>query len=210
MFCNEPIQKVYYGQHAYDEYGDACFDCYYDMAMHLSGKNRFLMETEHFYISLEVTGVFLTNKEGNIESIQRENEWLESCIHDEDDPECVPWVDYEATVFTGERLLSVEKEGKHYILRFDDFSMKLIPHPLSDGDLSIQRHSDVRVLGTERLIHKCKCGGTGILEIDCFDGDYNIYCDRCHHATSAAVNACDAIEEWNNMIDTFGSKSNTF
>lgn len=202
MFCSEPIQKVYYGQHESDDYGDACFDCYYDMAMHLSGRNRFLMETAHFYISLEVSGVSLIIKEGGIESIQRENEWIEPCIHEEDDPELAPWVDYEATVFNRERLLSVEKEGEHYILRFDDFTMQLIPHPVSDGDLSITPHSYARVLGAERLIHKCKCGGTGILEID-FVSDYGIRCDRCHLGTSASMNACDAIDEWNEGIGLY-------
>ncbi len=196
MFCSEPIQKVYYGQHISDSYGDAAFDFFYDMAMHLSGRNRFLMETAHFYISVEVSGVFLIIKEGGVESIQRENEWIDSCIHEDTNPEFAPWVDYEATVFPGERLLSVEKEEAHYTLRFDDFTMKLVPHPVSNDDFFVYPHPYSRLLGAERLIHKCKCGGTGIPVIDLV-GDYSIRCDRCHLGTSAGMCVCDAIDEWN-------------
>ena len=196
MFCEETIEKVYLGQPEYHDNGNYFLDCYYDMAIHLCGQYRLVLETDSHYITLETTGVFKLDKTGPVETIEKDGEWIEPCIHvDEEFNEI--WTDYETTLFVGERLLSVtENEGGH-LLTFDDFTINLIPHSSPHDFPCHNSHAYSRVYGTERLIKKCRCGGTGELILD-FVSDYGIRCNKCLLGTYANQCACDAIDEWNN------------
>ena len=188
IFCSEKIIAVYQSfSESFDDDGDLFLDCCYDMALHLLGRDRIVLETENYYISLQADGVFLQNKNGSIESITRDGEWLdESSAHD-----------YESILFPGERLLSVKSVANGYELTFDNFVLQLVSHkdestfPPSDGAY------DRWMRGTERLItRKCKCGGTGKLICDFVD-DYRIECDRCYTSTYASQTPHDAIDDWN-------------
>ena len=197
MFCNETIEKVYLGQPEYHDEGNYFLDCYYDMTVHLCGQYRLILETASFFLSLESSGVIKLDKTGPIDSIAHDGEWIDPCIHVDEGFDDA-WVDYESTLFVGERLLSVTEIDSGYLLTFDDFELKLLPH-LTDNDFPYYPpHSYSRVYGTERLIKKCSCGGTGELILD-FVSDYGIRCNKCHRGTSANPCACDAIDEWNSI-----------
>lgn len=199
MFCNEPIEKVFWGQPNYHDESDYFLDCYYDMAVHLCGQCRLVLETENFYLSLESAGVFKLGKDGPIDSIKKDGEWFDPCVHVDEDYNDT-WTDYESTLFGGERLLSVTEIKDGYLLLFDDFEIKLFSHSSSKEFPCSHPHTYSRVYGTERLIKKCSCGGTGELVID-FVNDYGIRCNKCHRGTSANQCACDAIDEWNDVAD---------
>lgn len=200
MFCDEPIIAAYKGTREYDDMDDAnsFLDCYHDLAYHITEGERIVLETEHFYISLDANGVSKYEKKYSIEEFEQPGEWLDSFIHHIDDGE-PDWVDYEATLFIGERLLQVEKMETYYLLRFDDYELKLIPHEHYNDvpELDSDNWSYFHVYGAERHIkRKCDCGGEGELLLD-FVSDYVVRCKNCYKSTWAQMNAQDAIEEWN-------------
>lgn len=201
MFCNEPIIRAYEG---FDEYksiegANSWFDVYYDLAYHLTEGYRIVLETEHYYISLDIHGVTLCEKTVPIEMFQHPGEWLEPYIHVDDG--FTPWTSYESTLFVGERLHSVETMSDHFLLHFDDFMLKIIPHSLGDSDFPSLRNKDHwsynYVLGAQRhLARKCACGGNGELLLD-FVSDYVVRCNKCKMSTHAHMIAVEAIKEWN-------------
>ncbi len=196
MFCDEKIEKVFVGEPKFhDSVEDLFLDCYFDMAIHLCGNYRYILETEHFYLSVEAAGVFKLNKTGSVESIEKDGEWIDPSIHIDDGFD--PWVDLESTLFVGERLLSVSEIEGGFLLKFDDFELRLLPHLALAEFPCNSPHAYSRVYGLERLItRKCTCGGTGEIIID-FVSDFGIRCNKCHLGTYANQCVCDAIDEWN-------------
>lgn len=200
MFCNEIVEKAYCGQPKYQSEGNVCLDCYFDMALYITKGYREILETEHYYISIQHDGVVLLDKMGPISTIEGPNEWIDSHLHlDDDDPEDTPWTDYEWTLFVGEKLESVTKVGNNYSLKFSDFELELVPQDV-DNYWFVRPYEYCKVIGTERLIKPCICGGKGILDLDLVF-DYGVRCERCHRGTCANPCACDAIDEWNTSED---------
>ena len=202
MFCNEPIIAGYNGCREYNDFhGDnAWLDVYHDIAYHVTEGYRIVLETEHFYISLSHDGVTKTDKDCTIEEFEQDGEWLDSFVHKLDDDE-LPWIDYEYTLFVGERVLAVQQIDDYYLITFDDFELKLIPHKLDEDHFpslcDYDHWSYFHVLGAERhLTGKCNCGGEGELLLD-FVSDYVVRCKKCKHSTYAQMIAKEAIEEWN-------------
>ena len=202
IFCDEPIIAGYKGSREYNDIdgADAWFDKFHDIAYHVTEGYRIVLETEHFYISLSHDGVTKTNKNCTIKEFEQEGEWLDSFIHDLDEDEA-PWIDYESTLFVGERVLDVQSIDGYYLITFDDFKLKLVPHKLHDDDFPSFRSSNHwsyhHVLGAERhLTGKCRCGGEGELLLD-FVSDFVVRCKKCKHSTYAQMIAKEAIEEWN-------------
>ncbi len=202
IFCDEPIIAGYEGSREYRNIdgANAWFDCYHDIAYHVTEGYRFVLETKNFYLSLGHNGVIKTPKESSIEEYEQEGEWLEPFIHDLEDDE--PWVGYKSTLFVGERLLDVRQVDNYYLLVFDDFQMKLIPYKLHDNTFPSSLRNENQwsynhVLGAERhLTAKCPCGGEGELLLD-FVSDYVVQCKHCQKSTWAEMVAEDAIKEWN-------------
>ena len=202
MFCNEKIIAAYEGRREYDDIAgaDSYFDCYHDLAYHVTEGKCIVLETEHYYISLDVHGVSKCTKTTSIKDFEKPGEWLEPFIHTFDDGS-YPWVDYESTLFVGERLLQIENKPGFYLLHFDDFDLKIVPHALGERVSQWRDYSDhgayFHVYGAERHIkNKCPCGGEGELLLD-FVSDYVVRCKACKKSTWAQMNAQDAIEEWN-------------
>jgi len=200
LFCDEPIIAVYTGEREYHDLvgANAFFDCYHELAYHVTEGHRMVLETEHYYLSLGADGILKDKKTRAINDYAHEGEWLEPCIHNDVEP---PWIDYESTLLVGERLLQVTEKDGHSLLRFDDFELKVVPHRLGDRSFPSLRNKDHwsyhHVLGAERLItRKCACGGEGTLLLD-FVADYVVRCKKCKKSTWAAMNAQVAIEEWN-------------
>ncbi len=204
-FCNEPIIGVYLGQPE-DEFGGELFlDCYReDITLYLTKGFRYLLETEHYGISVEYGGVFLLNKTGRVEDLENQGEWFSNYYTNPDpnDPEDCPWIDHEHTLFVGERLLHFEKSQNGYILTFDDFSVNLVQ---VDGDSTdcyrqkLWNHENHRMYGFERhLNQKCtNCGGKGVAYLD-HVGDYFVKCESCSNGIRwDQMNMQDAIDEWN-------------
>ncbi len=203
LFCSEPVIAAYEGSRECDDIKDAnaFFDCYHDLAYHVTRGYRIVLETEHFFISLGASGVNLSEKTGSIKEYEEPGEWLDPFIHVDLGEDHTPWVDYESTLFVGERLKNVETQEGYFLLDFDHFQLKLIPHDLGKDDVPSLWKNDHwsynHVFGCERhLKKKCKCGGTGELLLD-FVSDYVVRCNNCYKSTWAAMNAIDAIKDWN-------------
>ena len=203
MFCDEPIIACYQGSRKYDDIdGDnAWLDTFYDIAYHVTEGHRIVLETEHFYISLSHNGVSKTDKSCTIKEFEQDGEWLSSFLHVLEDDDDAPWIEYENMLFVGERLLNIQSIGNHYLLTFDDFQLKLIPHELHDDDFPSLKNSDHwsyhHVLGAERhLTGKCDCGGEGELLLD-FVSDFVVRCKKCMKSTCSRMMAEEAIKEWN-------------
>ncbi|MBR5519359.1 MAG: hypothetical protein IKU55_01445 [Clostridia bacterium] len=200
MFCEERIEKVYIGISEHDDMRnhEAFLDCYHDIAYHCTDGCRIVLATENHAISLSAQGV-IHEPRGNFK--EKTGEWLREGIEPTDANE-PPWVHFETTLFVGERILSVTKQDSIYLVRFDHFTLKLIPH--ADDEpierLYKQTHRSYNyVLGCERhLKAKCPlCGGNGEIFLD-FVSDYVIRCKKCKHSTYASMNLADAIADWNN------------
>ena len=202
IFCNEPIIAAYEGRHEYDDIKNGSFfDCYHDLAYHVTKGYRIVLETEHYYISLTSTGVNISNKNRSIAEFEEDGEWLDPFVHtdccNQGDP---PWIDYEATLFEGEKLLDVQDCDGRFILKFDHFDLKIIPHDSNADDVPSLNNKYYwaynHVYGLERLIRKkCICGGAGELLMD-FVSDYVVRCKECKKSTWAGMNAIDAINDW--------------
>lgn len=195
MFCEEPIIAAYEGC---NDNSDAFFDCFHDVALHTKNGYRIILETEHYFIFLNAAGVSRTDKTCSAAELVGPNEEIISFVHN--DLGESPWIEYEATLFVGERLRSVEAKDHFFLLCFDDFDLKLVPHdPDTDvGSLRNNSHwSYHHVYGCERLIQKkCVCGGTGELLLD-FVSDYIVRCNQCNRSTTAHMTAIHAIDQWN-------------
>ena len=201
MFCDEVITKVYMG--IADDPAipapEMFLDCFYEMAYHCTEGYRIVLETDHYAISLSSIGV---TKESKQNLRERDNEWLrpglEYMEEFENEP---PWVDFETTLFVGERVRSVEDTENGFLVKFDDFELKIIPHKYAEEILAPRPkyHFSYRhVLGCDRhLKAKCPhCGGEGTILLD-FVEDYIVRCRECKRSTWAGMNLIDAIEDWN-------------
>lgn len=199
MFCEEPIQKVYIGVVEDDDMysHNAFLDCYHDMAYHCTEGYRLVLVTEHYAISLCAKGVLKENKDALCE---HSGEWLQDGIElfEGDEPS---YILFETTLFVGERLLSVGKENGIFLLQFDDFTLKLIPH----SDTNTIEKISPRLHGTYNYIFGCDrhlkskcphCGGDGEILLD-FVNDYIVRCKACKRSTWASVSIIDAINNWN-------------
>ena len=199
MFCEEPIQKVYIGVVENDDLHnhDAFLDCYHDIAYHCTEGYRLVLVTENYAISLCTKGVMKESKETLFEYpkewLQNGTELLEGDEH--------PWILFETTLFVGERLVSVSQENHIFLLQFEDFILKLIPHTddnFIEGVRNRIHGAYNYVFGCDRhLKSKCSnCGGDGEILLD-FVNDYIVRCKECKHSTWAGINIIDAIDDWN-------------
>ena len=206
VFCEEKIKKDYCNRHINDkDYEEnLLLDYYQDMAIHICGKARLVFETDHYYISVQIDGVYKINNEGPVSSIAEEGEFIEEYAPYDYDSEEDDWTDYETLMFTGERLTEVKQNVEVWILVFDDFLFTLIPHISGETFPRNVAYDFCRVHGTERFIHKCDCGGTGNLYLDNVS-DYYVECDKCGKSTWAWPVASDAIEQWNDQDDLISS-----
>lgn len=191
MFCNEPVFNVYEGNSKISE-TDAFLDCFHDntISLYLTEGYRIVLETEHYFISLGFNGVKLDKKRCGADDYAENGEWFDTFSP----------MDYEHTLFAGERLTEVKKEGNKYIAVFDDFSVTVIPH-LSAAEINgFYTENYLHVFGCEHLLNrKCQCGGTGELLLD-FVSDYVVRCNKCHISTDAKQSATQAIDSWNKAV----------
>lgn len=196
MFCEEPIKKVYFS--LVEDDSDAFLDCYHDLAYHCTEGFRIVLETDNYFMSLASNGVTKEQKEGFFE---REDGLLQNGVEVSESDE-MPWLYLETTLFVGERLLSVVREKDIFLVQFDDFLLKIIPHKSGDDILGLHNNNHWSfnyILGCERhLKQKCPhCGGTGEILLD-FVKDYVVRCKNCKRSTYAGMNLIDAITDWNN------------
>lgn len=205
MFCDEKIINVYLGQHAYrDIEGANCwFDCCHDIAFHTTEGYRLVLETDNYMISLGVNGVIIQSKKA---FKPYDNEWLEETVHiweekTENGIERETIVDFENTLLVGQRLCSVKNCNGYFLLKFDDFELKLIPYNLDD-DIPSVRNADHwsynYILGFDKFLKtKCPlCGGEGEVLLD-FVSDFVVRCKNCKNSTWAEMEIRHAIEDWN-------------
>ena len=189
MFCSEPVIAVYNG--VSDHKANWLLDCFHGLAFHVTQGCRLVLETEHFFISLEAAGPGLDSREGPVNTYERPGELL--------DP-YKPY-DYESTLFVGERLIRVETEADHYLLEFDHFCLRLIPHDIEIDDIRAFKNQYIgsynHICGCERFITEpCTCGGQGELLLDQVS-DYVVRCRICGRSTRASYTVTDAIADWN-------------
>ncbi|MBR5240768.1 MAG: hypothetical protein IKW05_02405 [Muribaculaceae bacterium] len=147
-------------------------------------------------ISVGTDGVTVTSKD-DFKPI--EHEWLEEFV---DNYGGGVIVDFQSTLFVGQRILSVDQENAFYLIQFDDFFLKLYIYELGKMDKPHQnkKHwSYNNILGFDRFIKsKCPiCGGEGEILLD-FVCDYVVRCKSCKKSTCAEMQIRHAIENWNN------------
>lgn len=200
MFCSEPVLRVYRGIREGDARPEekAFLDCCGGIVYHTADGDRFVLETERYYISLSCGGVSLEPKVTPIELYEQPGEWLMPLFDDNERDSGEPaWIEYEQTLFCGERLLEVSETDGIYTLAFEDFAMRIVPHKTNE-EIRRQRTAKYsRLCGVERLLKKpCICGGEGELFLD-FVSDYFVRCAKCKRATWAQMTAQSAIDEWN-------------
>lgn len=199
MFCDEEILKVYMGVVEEDDVynHNAFLDCYRDLAYHCTEGYRLVLETKNYTISLSYDGVKIEKKELLCEKY---GEWLQNGVEYFDKE--VPWIHLETTLFVGERLISVSKMDDYFLLQFDDFEMKVVPHEKDDGIEGLYNElywSYNYILGCDRHLKKCcpHCSGQGEILLD-FVRDYVVRCSECKMSTYANMNLINAIDDWNN------------
>lgn len=200
MFCDEIIQEVYECMPEYDNDNvNWFFDCYHDMSLHLTRGYRIVLKTKTYFICIGYDGVKVVP---NTENIVSDGEYIEPCIHiiDDESEDNEVWIDYESTLFVGEQLIDVKEENGCYILTFNDFELKIMPHDNPDEIEGLYREnhwSYIYVYGLDRLLtRKCNCGGTGEVLLD-FVSDYVIRCNKCKKSTWAEMMVINAIDNWN-------------
>lgn len=197
MFCDEIIEEVFECTAEYDDSVEYHFDCYHDMALHVTQGYRIILKTKTYFICIGYDGVRIVP---NTENVVSDGEWFEPCIHILDEESGETWIDYESTLFVGEKLLAVKEENGYYILTFTDFVLKVIPHDKPDeieGLCNKNYWSYNYVFGLDRLLtRKCDCGGTGEVLLD-FVSDYVVRCNKCKKSTYAEMMVANAIEKWN-------------
>lgn len=201
MFCDEKIIAVYEGRLEYNtEHENAFFDCFHDIAFHTTRGYRYILETEHYFISVGYSGVEKLEKKAAIDEIEKPGEWIDPCTK-EMAPDSPPWVSFESTLFVGERLVDVRPNAYYYEAVFDDFTLKVIPYENGDEIHSLDKVNHFaynHMYGFERLIkRKCDCGGEGELLMD-FVSDCVVRCKACKKSTWARMNVQDAIDDWEN------------
>lgn len=206
MLCDEKIINVYLGQNKYDDIDGAnCWlDCFHDIAFHTTKGYRLVLETDNHMISLSADGVAIQSKS---EFKPFDNEWLEETIHITEiitrtGKKQYAFTELENTLFVGQRLHSVENGNGCYLLKFDDFQLKLVPYDLGKEIPSLgwaEHREYIYVLGFDRLLKaECPfCGGKGEVLLD-FVSDYVVRCKSCGSSTAAEMQIRHAIEDWNN------------
>ena len=198
MFCDEPIVRVYLGEDEYERIkgANSFLDCYHDLAYHVTEGYRIVLETEHWFISLDVNGV---SKEPKSTFCKRPGEWLQDGI-ELMYPDNAPYTHVENTLFVGEKLLKVSKNEDLFLCEFSDFTFKVIPYELDTMDKSLRNKDHWSynfVLGCDRhLTKKCDCGGDGEILMD-FVADYIVRCKNCKKSTWANMEMQAAINDWN-------------
>jgi len=200
MFCDEIIEEAFECIPKYDDDSVNCFfDCFYDMSLHLTKGYRIILKTKSYFICIGYYGV---NIVPNTENVVFEGEYLEPFIHiiDDEGEDNEVWIDYESTLFVGEQLIDVKEENGCYILTFNDFELKVMPHDNPDEivGLPIENYRSYNyVYGLDRLLTRsCDCGGTGEVLLDNVS-DYVVRCKKCKKSTCAEMMVVYAIENWN-------------
>ena len=93
--------------------------------------------------------------------METEREAIQPCYQTDDETNEIIWIDYEYTLFCGERLIAVEKCEEHIQLIFEGFKVGVMSFDKCDEDKVCTTYDGISVLGAERLItRKCSCGGT--------------------------------------------------
>lgn len=205
MFCDEPIKRVYIGERNFCNLeGAACyFDHWHDLAYHMTEGYRRVLETENWAITLDVNGV---RKEPKITLYTGKGEWLRNESEEAEqeevlDPDDELFEGFETTMFVGQRLKEVRKDGDIYLAEFDDFTIKVIPYALGMMESFPSRQDDRNYCATQGcewlLTRKCDCGGEGEILLD-YVSDYVVCCKKCKRSTYAEMQVRFAIESWNN------------
>lgn len=194
MFCNEPIEEVFCGHTKTEEpLPNSFLDCYFELAYHVEQGECLLFSTKNYVITVDGNGASLSPKP----IVLKENQWLDPAVDKGKGTGKALWVEIEATLFVGERLLEVQKTDEFYLLKFDDFELKVIPYERGEmkKDLYVEHYQPI--LGCDRLLkRKCECGSEGEIFID-FVSDFIVCCKRCKKSTWAGMNLIDAIDDWN-------------
>lgn len=196
MFCNDPVIRVYEGSMFGHMASDSVLNCCSGIAYHCTPGCRMILETRHELISIGASGV-QRQARVPIGQIAKSGEQIEAFG---DGSPGTTGIDYEHTLFVGQRLLSVGQDSdSEYTLHFDDFCMRVVPHDQTD-DISgfcPENHMWHRVHGCEKKITRtCSCGGEGELLLD-YVSDFVVRCKVCGKSTRAELYAIRAIEDWN-------------
>lgn len=199
VFCDEKIIKVYLQKFKYDYPGANCYFNYYnDIVFYTTDEYKIVLETENYMISMGINGVFKCIKEDfTLEYIN--SEVLENDSYElPGDDEC--YIGFQTELFTGERLINVNKSDDVFLITFDDFTMKVMPFHYKKSNVKISGFLEFsRVAGCDRYIQrKCDCGGNAVILYNPFK-NYIVRCKKCHKSTVGFDCVQEATNSWNLM-----------
>ena len=191
MFCEEKVIKVYLQRFKYDYPNANCFFDYFDnIVFYTTDEYKIVLETENYMISIGINGIALCSKT-DFKLEYSNSEFLESDIDEE-------YIGFKTELFTGERLISVEKREDILKLSFDDFTMKVMPFHYKKLNVKSRDLLEFgRVAGCDRYIQrKCDCGGEAEILYRNLPG-YVVRCKKCNKSTAGFDSVCEAAESWN-------------
>ena len=107
MFCNDPVIRVYEGSMFGHMASDSVLNCCSGIAYHCTPGCRMILETQHELISIGASGV-QRQTHVPIGQIAKSGEQIEAFG---DGSPGTTGIDYEHTLFVGQRLLSVGQDS---------------------------------------------------------------------------------------------------
>lgn len=190
MFCDEPVQAIWYMENLKDYGADkqwAHYMCNFEIGLYLTDGYWLVLQTESHQITLGADGVHVYNCQDDLLGTER----AEACNYTRGD--FLP----ETLALTGERIRNVEKAADGWVVTLEHL---VIPIHKCEGDMREHDWLDyseyVPYLGVSHKLKRCRCGGNPELMLD-FVADYIIRCDRCRCSTYADYGLERVVKDWN-------------
>lgn len=207
MYCEEPIINVCYLENKKTWKNDWEFtDCFFGMDYYVSGNAGFVFQTEHYYITVGVSGLktYRSKDEFITPDVNMYNydDWYDN--NDEDDEKDEYEEDYEkedrvltedALYFVGEHIRNVTEKPDGWLVEFDHFSLGVHPRTEEEMPWTLQ-YTFLPYRNLDHKLKRCECGGKARLMVDSHE-DYYICCDTCFRSTWGDYRLGIVVKHWN-------------
>lgn len=189
MFCNEPIQKVWYLEERQENRNHwEYLMFFFRLGYYVTDGHWLVFQTENHFISMGADGVHLYDSKEQLEKPELE-------LTDDDWYGIPGYLSEDTLAFVGERILNVTKTEDGWDVEFDHLKLALIPCTEDDFHWS-SYYNYIPYLGISHNLKKCKCGGDAELMYDHVE-DYYIRCSKCRKTTYADYRLSKVVKDWN-------------
>ena len=191
MFCDEPIQKVWYLRKKDGNKNERDFLMYHFRLEYYPASGEWLVfETSNCYVSIGSDGV---KKYASKDSFLKPD--YELYNYDDWDEE-ESFLSEEALYFEGERIQNITKENDGWNIVFDHLELRLYNQTSEEKNLWSSYYQYIPYLYLSHKLKNCSCGGQAELMLDHVD-DYFVRCSRCLRSTYAERNLARIVNAWN-------------